>query len=348
MVELSTKQKLILNIIQSDFPIEEEPFSEIDMRLDFEEGTTLKEVKYLKQIGLIRQISPIYDTVKLGYKSTLVAFKIPHNNLLEGVRIINRHPGVSHNYERGDEYNIWFTVAVPPQTSLERTIEILAQKSRAEKYMILPTLKLFKIGVKLDVAGTEGMYEESTSGDTSGEEQKSKSNILSDEDIEFIKITQQTIPLENRPFDKFCRALNMTFQKLKDKFFDFKKQGIMRRFAAILRHRKTGFSVNAMVVWKLPENSDAQKYAQILTSFRAVSHCYLRPCFPDFPYSFYTMIHTKTREECDNIVNEMKNKTGLTEYKVLISTREFKKIRLVYFTQAFDKWNRENGLIDSE
>ncbi len=340
MIELSNEQKLILNIIQEDFPLEEKPFNKIDEKLNFPEGKTLKEIKYLKQIGLIRQISPIYDTRKLGYKSTLAAFKIPQDKLLNGVRIINQHPGVSHNYERTDEYNVWFTIAVLPEVSLEKTIDILAKKSGAIKHMILPTLKLFKIGVKLDIAETEGMYEDSNNKYYSDDQQV----CLSEEDKEFIKITQQDINIEEKPFDRYCQLLNLTFEQLKGKFLDLKERGIMRRFAAILKHRKSGFLVNAMVVWKLPDNNDAEKYAKVLTTFKPVSHCYLRPSFPDFPYSLYTMIHTKTYEECNNIINEMKKKTNLTENKILISTREFKKVRIVYYSDAFYKWNIENGI----
>lgn len=342
MQNLTSEQKLILNTIQDDFPIEEKPFEFIDKKLNLKEGQTLREVKFFKQIGLIRQISPIYDTRKLGYKSTLVAFKVPPEQILHAARIINSHPGVSHNYERTDEYNIWFTIAVPPEMSLEETIKILAQKSGATKYMILPTLKLFKIGVKLDVAETDGMYENNPKTVVSN---NSKYN-LSREDIEFIKITQQTIPLEEKPFTAYCNKLNISFLNLKEKFKQLQEAGIMRRFAAILRHRNTGFTINAMVVWKIPPDEDATKYGNILASFRAVSHCYLRPSFPDFPYSLYSMIHTKSRQECDKIIDEMSNKTGLHDFKVLISTRELKKIRLVYFSDNIYKWYKENSSVE--
>lgn len=342
MRELTQEQKLILNVIQESFPIEEMPFHFIDKKLGLKEGQSLQEVIFFKQIGLIRQISPIYDTKKLGYKSTLVAFKVLPERVLEAARVINTHPGVSHNYERTDEYNLWFTIAVPPDISLEDTIKIIALKSNALKYMILPTLKMFKIGVKLDVAGIDGMYEEKT--ETEINHLKLANNYsLSKEDIEFIRVTQGTIPLEERPFKKFCKQLNISFTSLKERFKQLQEQGVMRRFAAILRHRNTGFSTNAMVVWKIPSVEEAEKYGNMLASFRAVSHCYLRPSFPDFPYSLYSMIHTKSEEECEKIISEMKSKSGLNDYKVLISTRELKKIRLVYFSDKIYKWYKENS-----
>ncbi len=352
MPQLNQEQKLILNVIQDDFPIEERPFHFIDKKLNLKEGQTLKEVKFFKQIGLIRQISPIYDTRKLGYKSTLVAFKIQPEQLEEAIKVINRHPGVSHNYERTDEYNIWFTIAVPPEISLEDTVKILAQKSGAKKYMILPTLKLFKIGVKLDVAETDGMYEKNSkismnnlppNALTGKQNPPVLEKKLTKDDIEFIKVTQETIPIEEYPFKRYCEKLNITFNQMKDKFTQLQECGIMRRFAAILRHRNTGFSINAMVVWQIPQQDDPDKYGNILAHFRAVSHCYIRPSFPDFPYSLYTMVHTKSIEECNKIINEMKNKTNLNNYKVLVSTKELKKIRLVYFSDKMYRWYKENG-----
>lgn len=342
MRELSQEQKLILNVIQDDFPIEEKPFHFIDKKLNLEHGRTLEEVKFFKQIGLIRQISPIYDTRKLGYKSTLVAFKVEPDKLMEATKVINGHPGVSHNYERTDEYNIWFTIAVPPEIPLEDTIKILAQKSGAKKYMILPTLKLFKIGVKLDVAETDGIYE-SARPTAAVKSQMPTEKKLSKDDIEFIKVTQETIPIEEYPFKKHCEELNITFNQIKEKFKELQEYGIMRRFAAILRHRNTGFSINAMVVWKIPQQHSPDKYGDTLASFRAVSHCYMRPSFPDFPYSLYSMIHTKSEEECNKIIDEMKTKTGLNDYKVLISTKELKKIRLVYFSDKIYRWYKKNS-----
>ncbi len=112
----------------------------------------IEEIRRLKEERLIRQISPIYDTKMAGYDSSLVAFRVPEGRLEEVARLINLHPGVSHNYKREHEFNLWFTIAVPPdgRLSLEETVSIMADLGRVEEYLILRTVKTYKIGVKLD------------------------------------------------------------------------------------------------------------------------------------------------------------------------------------------------------
>ena len=123
---------------------------------------------------------------------------------------------------------------------------------------------------------------------------------------------------------------------------ELKAAGVMRRFATILNHRKAGFGANAMSVWAVPEE-DGERIGKQLAEFSAVSHCYLRPSYPGWPYNLFAMVHAKTQDACDTLIDEMATETGLTEYSKLYSTREFKKQRLVYFDDAFAAWEKANG-----
>jgi len=114
----------------------------------------------------------------------------------------------------------------------------------------------------------------------------------------------------------------------------------MRRFATILNHRKAGFGANAMSVWAVPEEK-GEEIGREMAEFSAVSHCYLRPSYPNWPYNLFAMVHAKTQEECDTLIEEMAKESGLTEYGKLYSTVEFKKQRLVYFDDAFEEWEKE-------
>ena len=145
--------KDILNLIQREFPLEREPFAAIGREVGIAGDEVIRRIEALKRGRVIRQISAIFDTRVLGYESTLVAATIPEEKLNEGAKAINSHPGVSHNYERNNEFNLWYTVAVPPDSrlGLEGTVDVLHHISGAEKTRILPTLKLFKIGVTLDM-----------------------------------------------------------------------------------------------------------------------------------------------------------------------------------------------------
>jgi DNA-binding Lrp family transcriptional regulator len=106
--------------------------------------------------------------------------------------------------------------------------------------------------------------------------------------------------------------------------------GFIRRFAAVLNHRQVGFSANGMVVWNCPEER-LDVSGAILSSHAEVSHCYCRPSYPAWPYNLYAMVHARSEEECRGIAEKLGNSIGLGDYRILFSTKEFKKIRLKLF-----------------
>ena len=147
----------ILSRIQKKFPLVARPFKDIANELGISEEEVLEILQKEKKDGIIRQTSAIFDTKRLGYKSSLVAFKVPEGKIDSAVEIINSHPGISHNYERNHDFNIWFTLGVPPSSEfgLDKTVEIIAKLTGADDYIMLPTLKLFKINVKLNTTGKD-------------------------------------------------------------------------------------------------------------------------------------------------------------------------------------------------
>ena len=149
----------LLNLLQSEFPISETPFLDLGHKLSISEDEVISRINKLKEINYIRQISAIFDTRSMKYKSTLVAMAYEDSNVDDAAQVINQHPGVTHNYKRNHFYNLWFTLAVPPDSKigLEGTVDILSRLSNAKSTRILPTLKLFKIGVKLDMTGKDSL-----------------------------------------------------------------------------------------------------------------------------------------------------------------------------------------------
>jgi DNA-binding Lrp family transcriptional regulator len=118
------------------------------------------------------------------------------------------------------------------------------------------------------------------------------------------------------------------------------EQGLMRRFAAVLKHREAGISANAMGVWVVPAEKQ-EAFGQLAASFTAVSHCYLRTTYPDWPYSIFTMVHAPTKEQCEVVLGEISKESGVREYQALYSSTEFKKVRVKYFTPEIDRWEEE-------
>ncbi len=163
------------------------------------------------------------------------------------------------------------------------------------------------------------------------------SGLPSPEEQRMIAVLQEDIELSLEPFAKYAQQLQIPQEKILESLRQFKEKGYMRRFAAILRHRKAGFMANGMAVWKAPPERISE-CGPIMANFRAVSHCYQRPTYPDWPYALFSMIHAKTEEACFEAAREISEATKLTEYAVLFSLREFKKSRVRYFDGSIKQW----------
>ena len=151
MTSMDELDKEILNEIQWSFPLVTRPFDAIAKKFTTTPEIIKERLNHLKELGVLRQLSAIFDTRKLGYTSSLVAMEIESDKLEYIASQINRHPGVSHNYERDHQFNLWFTLAVPPGTDLKTELEKFNVLKGIKKVRMLPTLQLFKIGVKLDL-----------------------------------------------------------------------------------------------------------------------------------------------------------------------------------------------------
>lgn len=331
--------KEILNLIQRSFPLEREPFAALGREVGISGAEVIRRIEALKRGKVIRQISAIFDTRVLGYQSSLVAARIPEENLNAGAKAINSHPGVSHNYERDNYFNLWYTVAVPPgsRLGLEGTVDVMHHISGAEKSRILPTLKLFKIGVTLDMK--EGATAKKEAPAYGEHDRKGADRNVSEEDKAAIQALQEDIPLTSRPFDLWGEQVGLSYDELLGKANDLQRRGIMRRFSAVLYHRKAGFQANAMGVWKVPEER-ADEVGEMFAQYQAVSHCYLRPTYEDWPYNVFSMVHGRNVEECESVLDAMAEESGVSERNSLYSTREYKKTRVRYFTPEMEAWER--------
>ncbi len=325
----------ILSRIQKKFPLVAKPFEAIAQELDMSEEEVLSILQKEKSDGIIRQTSAIFDTKRLGYSSSLVALKMAPELIDSAVEIINSHPGISHNYERNHEFNIWFTLGVPPtsELGLDKTVALIAKLTHAQEYIMLPTLKLFKINVKLNTTGKD--------------EKKEKVKKVVHKEIELtqlhrdiIRLAQYDIDMVSEPFAKIVEEVGTDYETFFSILQELQEAGIMRRFASILNHRKAGFNANAMVVWDIDEEKGEEIGADA-AAFSVVSHCYLRPKYPNWPYNLFTMVHAKTTEESSQIIEEMAKEIPNKSYMPLYSSREFKKVRIEYFTPASEEWEKQ-------
>ena len=332
----------ILDDLQNHFPVVARPFETIGTRHDLAEDQVIERIRRFKDGGVIRQISPIFDTKSLGYRSSLVAASYPAEALDRAAEVINQHPGVSHNYARNHRFNLWYTVAIPPDTrlGLERTCDLLHQESGAEATRILPTLKLFKIGVDLDARGKRAAaakgkvhYTEDDRGDPAQ---------LTDEEKRVIRESQWDLEVVSEPWARAAEAAEVTVPRLLEVLEELRAKGGMRRVAAVLYHRRMGYRANAMGVWQVPDER-IEEVGQAMAAFRSVSHCYLRPTYEDWPYNVFSMVHGQSKEECEEILDAIADDTGIMERSSLYSTHEYKKTRVPYFTREMAAWEEDRA-----
>jgi len=333
---LDTVDRAILTEVQAAFPITHRPFAALGQKVGLSEHETLERVARLKREKVIRQLSAIFDTRALGYQSMLAAMRVAPSRVDEAAEVINQHPGVSHNYKRNDAFNIWFTIAVPPGDSLEQTVNVLHTLARAEETIMLPTLRLYKIGVKLDLTG-KAPATESEEEIYNEQRRFAAKPPLAPRDIELIRTSQEDLPSLEMPFAVWAEQANTTEEELFQWIRQMQQLGYLRRFAAILYHRSAGFLANAMVVWQLPEDQ-VDAVGEQMAKFRQVSHCYRRPVYPSWPYALYTMVHAPTHSACMELVNRIEAQVGTFAHKNLFSTKEYKKTRVKYFTKELDGW----------
>jgi len=327
----------LLNRIQSDFPLVARPFQELGQPLSISEEDVIARMRALKAGRIVRQISAICDTKSLGYKSSLVAMRVDPARISEAARIINEHPGVTHNYERNHQYNLWFTIAVPPTSDLEAVVQRIHELARAEVTRVMYTLRLFKIGVNLDMTGQRPPDAQAAPEYREQDRIRARDYTVTELDKMVIRELQEDLPIEPRPFAALAERIGLTEDRLFEAMGSLVERGFMRRMAAILYHRRAGFRANGMGVWAVPED-DVVEIGEAMAAFANVSHCYRRPTYPDWPYNVFTMVHGTSVEQCEEILSAISKKTGVTEYISLYSTREYKKTRLLFYTDAYQKW----------
>lgn len=325
----STIENALARALQSNVPFVERPFSALGQRLGLSEREVLAAVRRWRDDGRLREISAILEGSALGYDSALVAGTVPAGRLDEVAAIVNGHPTVTHNYVRGHDYNLWFTIAVPFERGLERTLAELARACAVERFHPLRRTHTFKVGVNFDLetrrSATEAVHLEAARVVAAGERER-----------ELFRALQRPLALEERPFQALAASAGAT----EDELLEFGRRHLgnaMRRYVGTFRHRRLGVHGNGMVVWRVPE-AELPRVGPALASAREVSHCYARNAIPGFPYTLYSMVHGPTEEACREVAARAAERIGDWERLILFSSRELKKCRLRYFLPELDSW----------
>jgi DNA-binding Lrp family transcriptional regulator len=340
-IPLDDLDRRLLNLMQGSFPLAPRPYAAVAAAAEISEDETLRRVERLVRERIIREVTPIYDTRALGYQSMLVAAKVDAEHPHRAAQVVNSHPGVSHNYLRTHDFNLWFTIAVEPDSrlGLDGTLDVLQRLTGAESIRQLPTLKLFKIRMDLEMEkGTDALAAAAEAAAPAELEPQP----YDDFDVAVIRATQGHQPVVAEPYAAPAARLGTSVEKLLEHMEGMRERRLLRRVAAILFHRRAGFSANGMGVWEVPEDRIAELGPR-MAAVRGVSHCYQRPTYPDWPYSIFTMAHGRSKEECDAILDSIAGMTGVDGRATLYSSTEYKKVRLLYFTDDYRRWEAEHS-----
>jgi DNA-binding Lrp family transcriptional regulator len=327
MQEMDQRDRELLGALQGEIPLVSTPFAFVGQTLDLSEKEVIKRTERLRRDGFIRHLAAQFDARALGYQSCLVAARVDPERIDDAAEAINAHPGVTANYRRNNDLNLWFTLFVSPQSMLgvDRTIEILGRAAECDSVRPLPTLKLYK---------------HSSDGDGSSEhETHGEYTPLTPLEVECVRLLQNDLPLQPRPFDFLARLSGIGVDELLTSARTLLKRGQIRKFAATIATRKQGFAASAMGVWTVPQDR-ADEYAAKFVQHRAVSHCYLRPVYDDWPYNVYTTVHARSVDECESIINDLAIDSGITQKQALYPTKEYRKTRVSFFSREADDWER--------
>jgi DNA-binding Lrp family transcriptional regulator len=330
MQELDNRDRELLGALQGEIPLVSTPYAFLGQTLDMSEKEVIKRTERLKRDGVVRQLTASFDPRAVGYRSCLVAARVSPARIDDAAAAISAHPGVTQNYRRNNDFNLWFTLFVSPQSKigLEKTVDLLGREAECDAVRALPTLKLYKSA--------------SADGESHGDGAHGECTPLTAAEIECVRLLQRDLPLQPRPFDVLARNSGISADDLIATARTLQKRGQIRRFSATVAPRKAGFVASAMGVWVVPQDS-VDDYAAKLAQHRAVSHCYLRPVYDDWPYNLYTTVHARSVDECESVIQDLAIDTGLSQKQALFPTREYKKVRACFFSGEEEEWEEAHG-----
>ncbi len=332
MTNYSPVEREVLNRLQSGVEPVARPFT----GLALPEGDVLALLRRAQTDGLIRRFGAVFDARRLGYRSILCALDLPSDQLEGKAAIVAAHPGVTHCYERrplqGHAHypQLWFTLALLHDqfsagfATLRRRLE--APECRLVE---LPALRRFKIDVVFDLRTVD--RDETFPGAAPAADDAGKVEFRTFTGLEraMVRLMDQQIPVVERPFDPIAEELGIGVEVLLSMLQAWKREGVLRRIAAVLRHREAGFKANAMCVW--PVTGDIVAAGRRVAARAEVTHCYQRPRCEGFPFDLYAMIHTASWPRTEALFEAISTHCDLPNGVMLASLREFKKSSMRYF-----------------
>ena len=338
--KLNTTQCEILSLLQDGLEITETPFTAIASSLGVAVSEVLATINNLFQQNILREISPVFNAASLGYASSLIAASVPEDSIESFVKYINSLPGVSHNYGRDHDFNVWFTLALPAKSDsadvFSTFLDDISHRFTLNSIISLPVLKMYKLSVHFGQKSSN--HGNPCPAVHRKPVQYGRPDII-ELDEKIILALQNGIPVCERPFaeiadivnDDYGSKVNLSESDILDKLLKWQQHGVIRRIAGRVHHYKMGYSANAMVVFSMkPEYISAAAASLVKNDF--ISHCYHRQRNELWQYDLYAMVHSSSEIELKKSIDLMLGQVSEYEsYAVLRTTSEYKKQSVRYY-----------------
>jgi DNA-binding Lrp family transcriptional regulator len=281
----------LANSWQRGFPLAPRPFAEIGKRCGLREEEVLEKFLELKGQNIVDRIGPVFRPNTVG-ASTLATMAVPPQRLAAVAAFVSEQPGVNHNYERENRYNLWFVVTGAAEADVQRTLSAIENGSGLE-VLRLPLVKEFHIDLGFDL----------DTGAAPREEVRTTTPSRSDEERSLVRATARGLPIVPAPYEAVANDLGIGESQVISLLREMLADGRIRRIGAVIRHRRLGYEANAMVVWDVPDPLVRELGAKVARD-SSISLCYLRArALPRWPYNLYCMLHGRSR---DRVVFDVK------------------------------------------
>lgn len=307
----------LLDMLQDPLPIQSHPFEAIAQRLGADEATVLERAERLRAAGWIRRFRGRIDYRALGRLAVLVTTSVPEDRLASVAERINALSGVSHNYLRDHEYNLWFTLQDRSRQAIEQQVEALSAETGLQ-FHTMEALRVFKLDVRFRLTS------ESPTRLASSTPALPRTPVtLTDLEHQLLRALQEELPILARPFAKMAGP-DVSESQVLQTVTNLQDSGVLRQIAAMVDYRRLGYVANGMVCLHV-KPTHVQGLGEALAALESVSHCYERRTFAGFPYNLFAMMHARSIAALHEMVDPFTQRPEVHDGLVLHTLREFKK-----------------------
>ena len=325
----------LLNGWQRDFPIIARPFDQLGGIVGAGETAVIEMLSRLQGRGAISRVGAVFAPRRVG-ASTLAALAAPLDRLEEIAVRVSARPEVNHNYRREHHYNLWFVATAADQDALTQ-VQAAIEGETGCIVLSLPLEQEYHIDLGFDLKSAHKHY--ARIPDTPVREPDLVERQL-------IAALQPGLELVARPFARLGERVAMSESEVLTRVTGWLDEGLIKRFGVVVRHHELGYRANAMVVFDVPD-AEVDRIGRALSAEAGVTLCYRRTrSLPHWPYNLYCMVHGRSREEAQPVIERLGRLAGLP-VQALFSTRRYKQCGARYFAEGPSRGKTATGLINA-